>query len=218
MAQGSHRPTMSAPLTVIDHPLVQIRLTRLRDATTGHEEFRRCVHEITRLMAYEITRNWETSTYPIRTPLTETTGISLLHPPVLAPILRAGLGMLHGMLEVLPEARVGHIGLFRNEETKLPESYYLRTPEDLTQSKVVLLDPMLATGNSAVAAAQQLKDLGSAQILFACIISAPEGIACFQAAHPDIPIFTAAIDQGLTDTAYITPGLGDAGDRYFGTV
>ena len=218
MAQGSHRPTMSAPLTVIDHPLVQIRLTRLRDATTGHEEFRRCVHEITRLMAYEITRNWETSTYPIRTPLTETTGISLLHPPVLAPILRAGLGMLHGMLEVLPEARVGHIGLFRNEETKLPESYYLRTPEDLTQSKVVLLDPMLATGTSAVAAAQQLKDLGAAQILFACIISAPEGVACFQAAHPDIPIFTASVDQGLTDTAYITPGLGDAGDRYFGTL
>jgi uracil phosphoribosyltransferase len=209
---------MSASLTIISHPLVQIRLTRLRDADTGHEEFRRCVHEITRLMAYEMTRNWETSPLPIRTPLTETIGTTLLHPPVLAPILRAGLGMLHGMLEMLPEARVGHIGLFRNEETKLPESYYLRAPEDLSQAKVCLLDPMLATGNSAVAAAQQLKELGARQIIFACILAAPEGIARFQAVHPDIEIYTAAVDDGLTSNAYITPGLGDAGDRYFGTV
>lgn len=209
---------MSAPVTVIDHPLVKIRLTKLREAGTGHEEFRRCVHEITRLMGYEITRNWETTQFPIETPLTKTIGTALLHPPVLAPILRAGLGMLHGMLEVLPESRVGHIGLFRNEETKLPESYYLRAPEDLTQAKVVLLDPMLATGNSAVAAVDQLRSLGAKQIIFACLLCAPEGIAKFQAAHPDVPIFTAAIDEGLTSNAYITPGLGDAGDRYFGTI
>ena len=208
---------MTAPLTIISHPLVQIRLTRLRDVSTGHEEFRRCVHEITRLMAYEMTRHWATAPVTIRTPLAETIGTALLHPPVLAPILRAGLGMLHGMLEVLPEARVGHIGLFRNEETKLPESYYLRAPEDLSEAKVCLLDPMLATGNSAVAAAQQLKDLGARRISFACLLAAPEGIKTFQAAHPDIRIFTAAVDDGLTDNAYITPGLGDAGDRYFGT-
>lgn len=209
---------MHDSVTVISHPLVQTRLTKLREASTGHEEFRRCVHEVTRLMAYEITRNWATKTQRISTPLTEMDGTVLEHPPVLAPILRAGLGMLHGMLEVLPEARVGHIGLFRNEETKMPESYYLRAPEDLTTCTVVLLDPMLATGNSAVSAAQQLKDLGARRILFACIIAAPEGIACMQQAHPDIPIFTAAVDAGLTQTAYITPGLGDAGDRYFGTL
>lgn len=209
---------MQDSVTVISHPLVQTRLTRLRDASTGHEEFRRCVHEVTRLMAYEITRNWATRTQRISTPLTEMDGTVLEHPPVLAPILRAGLGMLHGMLEVLPEARVGHIGLFRNEETKMPESYYLRAPEDLTTCTVVLLDPMLATGNSAASAAQQLKDLGARHVIFACIIAAPEGIACLQQAHPDIPIFTAAVDAGLTQSAYITPGLGDAGDRYFGTL
>ncbi len=209
---------MTAPLTIISHPLVQIRLTRLRAATTGHEEFRRCVHEITRLMAYEITREWLTSPVAIRTPLTEMVGAQLSHPPVLAPILRAGLGMLHGMLEVLPEARVGHIGLFRNEETKLPESYYLRAPAGLADAQVCLLDPMLATGNSAVEATSQLKSLGARQILFACLLAAPEGIRCFQTAHPDVPIFTAAVDDGLTSTAYITPGLGDAGDRYFGTL
>ena len=209
---------MSAPLTIISHPLVQIRLSRMRDETTGHEEFRRCMHEITRLMAYEITREWETTTYPMRTPLKETLGTALLHPPVLAPILRAGLGMLHGMLEVLPEARVGHIGLFRNEETKLPESYYLRAPEDLSASKVVLLDPMLATGTSAVAAVSQLRSLGANQIIFACMLCAPEGLETFRREHPDVPIFAAAVDEGLTDRSYITPGLGDAGDRYFGTL
>lgn len=209
---------MNAALTIIGHPLVQIRLTRLRDKDTGHEEFRKCVHEITRLMAYEITRCWETSPHRVQTPLDFTAGCVLRRMPVLAPILRAGLGMLHGMLEILPEARVAHIGMFRNEQTKQPESYYFRAPCGLKGADVVLLDPMLATGNSAAAAVSQLKEMGADRICFACIIAAPEGVERFQAEHPEIPIFAAALDQRLTGTAYITPGLGDAGDRYFGTL
>lgn len=209
---------MTAPLIIIDHPLVQVRLARLRDAAASHAEFRQCVHAITRLMAYEITRDWETQERKVQTPLTSTQGRELQRTPVLAPILRAGLGMLHGMLEVLPEARVAHIGMFRNEETKQPESYYFRAPCGLDGADTVLLDPMLATGNSAAAAASQLREMGANRLRFACIIAAPEGVQRFHQAHPDIPVFTAALDAGLTSTAFITPGLGDAGDRYFGTV
>lgn len=205
-------------VTVVDHPLVQIRLGRMRDRASGHEVFRLSVHEIARLMAFEITRHWEMRRVPVQTPLAMASGAEFIRTPVLAPILRAGLGMLHGMMEVLPEARVGHIGMFRNEETKRPESYYFKTPPSLTSSEVLLLDPMLATGHSAAAAASQLREMGADHITFACIISAPEGIAEFSRQHPNIPIFTAAVDEGLTDTAFITPGLGDAGDRYFGTV
>jgi len=208
---------MSAPLTIISHPLVQTRLSCMRNVATGHEDFRRCMHEITRLMAYEITKDWETTRYSMRTPLTETEGIALLHPPVLAPILRAGLGMLQGILSLLPDALIGHIGMARNEETKRPESYYLKLPPGIGGADVLLVDPMLATGHSGAAAAANLKEAGAKRIAFVTILATPEGIAVFQGAHPDIPIFTASIDDGLTPNAYITPGLGDAGDRYFGT-
>jgi uracil phosphoribosyltransferase len=152
---------MNASVTIIDHPLVQTRLATLRDSCTGHEEFRRSLHHITRMMAYEVMRAWETRPVEIQTPLAQAAGRVLAHPPVLAPILRAGLGMLQAMQEVLPEARVAHIGMYRNEETKLPETYYFRAPDNLADAQVVLLDPMLATGNSASAAASKLKQMGA---------------------------------------------------------
>jgi uracil phosphoribosyltransferase len=204
--------------TLIDHPLVQTRLATLRDAHTAPAEFRRCLHDITRMMAYEIMRPWATEPVQVTTPLTTMECRRLVHPPILAPILRAGLGMLHAMQEVLPEAKVAHIGMYRNEETKRPESYYFRAPAQLAGSEVVLLDPMLATGHSACAAAEKLIAMGAERISFACIICAPEGLAEFQTTHPNIPVYAAACDAGLTDRAFITPGLGDAGDRYFGTV
>jgi uracil phosphoribosyltransferase len=204
-------------VTLFDHPLVQTRLATLRDRSTSSAEFRRCLHDITRMMAYEILRTWETVPVSVTTPLAQTTCRKLARPPVLAPILRAGLGMLHALQDMLPEAHVAHIGMYRNETTKLPETYYFNSPTNLGEAQVVLLDPMLATGNSAVAAATKLKEAGAKHLSFACIICAPEGLAAFQAAHPDVPIFAAAQDAGLTDIAYITPGLGDAGDRYYGT-
>ncbi len=205
-------------LTILDHPLVQTRLADLRHVDTGSPKFRRCLHDITRMMAYEILRNWPTEDVEVQTPLALAHGRRLSRVPVLAPILRAGLGMLHAFQEILPEAKVAHIGMYRNEETKLPESYYFSAPQGLGMAQIVLLDPMLATGNSAVAAVDKLKALGATNLSFACIIAAPEGLKTFSEAHPDVPIFTAACDDGLTETAYITPGLGDAGDRYFATV
>lgn len=205
-------------VTVIDHPLIRARLTQLRDETTGHEVFRRCLHEISQLMLFEITRSFETDTVEVKTPLTTATGYEPARPIVLVPILRAGLGMLRGLLHILPDAHIGHIGMFRNEETLMPETYYCKLPSNIAEAEVILIDPMLATGNSSAAAVHQLLEQGATRIHFLSLLSAPEGIAHFNDLHPSIPIFTAALDERLNEVGYIVPGLGDAGDRYFGTI
>ena len=204
-------------LTVLDHPIVHDRLARLRHRDTEPEAFRRALHQISRILACEAARLLPLRDTETPTPLTIARTKELARPVVVVPILRAGLGMVHGVLDLLPEARVGHIGLARNEETHLPEAYYHKMPPAITGADVFLVDPMLATGNSAVEAATQIKAAGALRLIFLSIIAAPEGVATFEAAHPDVPIFTAALDDGLTPRAYITPGLGDAGDRYCGT-
>lgn len=204
-------------LTLVDHPVVHDRLARLRHRDTGPEGFRAAVHQISGMVAYEACRLLTLRETETPTPLVPAKTRQLARPVVVVPILRAGLGMLQGVLELLPEARVGHIGIARNEETKLPESYYSKFPPGLGGADVFLVDPMLATGHSAAAAASQLRAAGAARLIFLSIIAAPEGYAHFHTAHPDIPVFTAAMDDGLTAAAFITPGLGDAGDRYCGT-
>jgi uracil phosphoribosyltransferase len=189
----------------------------MRRADTPLGEFRRNLRELAVLMTFEVTRSLPTLPRLIQTPLAEMSGTRLARPVVLAPILRAGLGLLDGMLEILPESAVAHIGLFRNEETRLPESYYFKAPIDLSGAEVIVADPMLATGGSAVAAIHQLKKAGAESLRYVCLVSCPPGIATLQAEHPEVPIFTAAIDPELNDRAYIVPGLGDAGDRFFGT-
>ena len=174
--------------------------------------------ELATLMAFEVTRSLDAAPHRIRTPLAEHEGARLARPIVLAPILRAGLGMLEGMLKILSDASVAHIGLYRNEETHLPESYYFKAPVHLADADVIVADPMLATGGSATAAICQLKERGARSLRYACLVSCPPGIAHLQKEHPDVPIYTAAIDPELNAQAYIVPGLGDAGDRYFGTV
>lgn len=204
-------------LTIVDHPLVHDRLARLRHRDTGPEEFRRAVHQISQMLAYEATRQLPLRETETPTPLVTARTRALARPVVVVPILRAGLGMLHGVLELLPEARVGHIGLARNEETHLPVSYYAKVPPRMDEADVLLVDPMLATGHSATEAATQLKAAGARHLIFVSIIAAPKGYYHFHSVHPDIPVFTAAVDDGLTPAAFITPGLGDAGDRYCGT-
>ena len=205
-------------LTVIDHPVIQDRLARLRDSRTAPEAFRRAVHELAMLMAFEATRALPVRDATVITPVAEAKVKVLARPVVVVPILRAGLGMVQGLLELLPEAHVGHIGMARDEETHLPESYYCKLPACLPEADVLLVDPMLATGHSGAAAAACLKRAGARRIVFVTILSTPEGMAVFEKEHPDVPVFTAALDAGLTDNAFITPGLGDAGDRYFGTL
>ena len=204
-------------LTVVDHPIIHDRLTRMRHRDTGPEEFRRAVHQISAMLAYEAARLLAVREIETPTPLVTARTKVLARPVIVVPILRAGLGMLHGVLELLPEARIGHIGMARNEETKLPESYYRKVPPRMAEADVLLVDPMLATGHSAAAAAGQLKADGAERIIFLAIIAAPEGYENFHRLHPDIPVLTAALDDGLTPAAFITPGLGDAGDRYCGT-
>ena len=189
---------------VVQHSLVRDRLARLRHCETEPEAFRRAVHQLAQLVAAEAMRDLEVREEERRTPLAATRVEVLARPVVLVPILRAGLGMLQGVLELVPEAQVGHIGLYRNEETHRPESYYAKLPAGLGEGEVFLLDPMLATG--------------ARRIRFLSVIAAPEGVRCFAAKHPDVAVYTAALDEGLTSAAYITPGLGDAGDRYFGTL
>ena len=205
-------------VTVLDHPLIRARLTRLRDKTTGHDEFRRSLHEIAELMAFEVTRSFETREVEVATPITTTTGYEAARPVVLVPILRAGLGMLEGLLRVIPDAHVGHIGMYRDKETLQPKNYYCKMPPNLAEADVILIDPMLATGNSGTEAARQLLAQGATRIHFLSLLSAPEGIKHFHDLQPDIPIYTAAIEEKLNKVGYIVPGLGDAGDRYFGTV
>jgi uracil phosphoribosyltransferase len=211
-------PIIPPGVTVVDHPLVKIKLTELRAAETTSATFRLRLSELATLMAFEVTRSLGARPHLIRTPLAEYEGSALARPIVLAPILRAGLGMLEGMLKILSDASVAHIGLYRNEVTHLPESYYFKAPPRISEADVIVADPMLATGGSATAAITQLKQCGALSLRYVCLVSCPPGIANLQAAHPDVPIFTAAIDPELDSRAYIVPGLGDAGDRYFGTV
>ncbi|KCV82053.1 uracil phosphoribosyltransferase [Actibacterium atlanticum] len=209
---------MIDPLTVVDHPLVQHKLTLMRDQNTPSAEFRRLLREISQLLAYEVTRELAMTTRRIETP------IETINAPVLAgkklaliSILRAGNGLLDGILELVPGARVGFVGLYRDEETLEPVQYYFKVPEHLDDRMVIAVDPMLATGNSSVAAIDLLKKAGATNIRFLCLLAAPEGIKRMQEAHPDVPIVTASVDEKLNDHGYIVPGLGDAGDRMFGT-
>ncbi|GAA6197530.1 uracil phosphoribosyltransferase [Pseudophaeobacter sp.] len=209
---------MSEHLTVVDHPLVQHKLTLMRDKGTSTSEFRRLLHEITQLLAYEITRELPVTHTTIDTPM-ETMDSPILAGKKLAlvSILRAGNGMLDGVLELVPSARVGFVGLYRDEETLQPVQYYFKAPKELGDRMVIAVDPMLATGNSSAAAIDLLKEAGATNIRFLCLLAAPEGVARMKEAHPDVPIVTASLDRELNDKGYIMPGLGDAGDRMFGT-
>lgn len=207
-----------ANIVVLDHPLVQHKLTRLRQATTSTAGFRRLTREISLLMAYEATRDLPLEEVEIETPLERTTGRMLSGKKLcFVSVLRAGNGILDGMLDLVPAARVGHVGLYRDHATLEPVEYYLKLPDDIAARVCIVVDPMLATGHSAIAAVSRLKAAGAQQISFVCLLAAPEGLARFTAAHPDVKLITAAIDRELDGNGYIRPGLGDAGDRLFGT-
>lgn len=208
---------MTENVRIVDHPLVATGLSVLRARATAPEVFRRHVQEIAILLFVEASRSWPTKEIEVETPLASCAGAVLAKPIVLVPILRAGLGMLDGILRVAPKASVGHIGLYRDAETLRPVSYYQRLPANVGVANVLLLDPMLATGHSACEAASILKAQGARNIQFLCIVACPAGVQQFQSEHPDVPIITATIDPELNDHGYIVPGLGDAGDRYFGT-
>ena len=203
---------------VIEHPLVQHKLTLMRKRDASTSTFRRLLNELASLMAYEVTRDMPTQAVQIETPLeTMTARVIDGKKLVFVSILRAGTGLLDGMLAVVPGARVGHVGLYRDPATLQPVEYYFKMPQEMGERDVVVLDPMLATGNSAAAAITRLKTLKPRSIKFVCLLTCPEGVAALQKAHPDVPIYTAAIDRQLNDHGYILPGLGDAGDRIFGT-
>jgi uracil phosphoribosyltransferase len=202
----------------IDHPLVQHKLTLLRQKDRSTNSFRRLLHEISMLMAYEVTRDMPTQMIDIETPM------EAMRSPVIdgkktvfVVIMRAGSGFLDGMLEVVPGARVGHVGLYRDPKTLVAVEYYFKMPQDMHERDAIVLDPMLATGNSAVAAVDRLKESGPKSIRFVCLLAAPEGLATFHRHHPEVPVYTAAVDRQLDEHGYIVPGLGDAGDRLFGT-
>jgi uracil phosphoribosyltransferase len=209
---------MNPDYTVITHPLIQHKLTFMRNENTTTDNFRRLLREISQMLAYEVTRDLPTEMTTINTPL------ATIESPVisgkklcLVSILRAGNGMLDGMLDVLPAARIGHIGLYRDPETLEPVEYYFKMPDDIGARLVIVVDPMLATGNSAIAALHRLKESGANTIKYVCLLASPEGMAALRTAHPDVPVVTAAVDERLNDHGYIVPGLGDAGDRMFGT-
>lgn len=209
---------MSGNLTIVDHPLIQHKLTLMRDVGTPTAVFRQLLREISTLLAYEVTRNLNMTTRRIETPIQE------MDAPVLdgrklalVSILRAGNGLLDGMLDLIPSARVGFVGLYRDEETLEPVQYYCKLPGEISDRLVIAVDPMLATGNSSAAAIDLIKEQGATNIRFLCLLAAPEGIKRMQEAHPDVPIVTAAVDERLNEKGYIVPGLGDAGDRMFGT-
>ncbi len=204
-------------LILIDHPLVKRDLTVLRDRSTPGNLFRAVLRRTASLMAYEVTRDLKTKKKMIMTPLERTEGHLVSQPIVLVPILRAGLGLVGGFVEVIPDAKVGHIGLFRNEETLQPVDYYFKVPKKLSQSMVFVLDPMLATGGSGTAAVQFLKERGARTIRFVSLVAAPQGVRTITKEHPDIIVYTCALDRTLNKRGYILPGLGDAGDRMFGT-
>lgn len=206
------------PLKTFDHPLIQHKLALIRDEKTGSKEFRELVEEISMLMAYEVTRDFPLEEVEVKTPVSIAKTKMIAGRKVgLIPILRAGLGMVDGMLKLIPAAKVGHIGLYRDPETLKPVEYYCKLPTDLMERELIILDPMLATGGSAAAAITFLKDYGAKHIKLVCLIAAPEGIALVEKEHPEIDIFVAGVDEKLNDHSYIVPGLGDAGDRLFGT-
>ncbi len=202
---------------LIDHPCVQHKLAIIRDADTGHKRFRELATEITKFICYEALKNIKTREVAVQTPVAEATCRKLDTDLVVVPILRAGVGMLEGILELVPTARVGFVGLYRDEETKLPVTYYERFPTQIKGGTCIIIDPMLATGGSTAAAIDKLKENGAESIVVVCIVTCPEGIALVESEHPDVPIYAAAIDQKLDERKYIVPGLGDAGDRLFGT-
>jgi uracil phosphoribosyltransferase len=211
-------PMSERELYVLRHPLIQHKLTLLRQKDRSTSSFRRLLHEIAMLMAYEVTREMPTQLVQIETPL------ATMQAPmidgkktVFVVVMRAGAGLLDGMLEVIPGARVGHVGLYRDPKTLVAVEYYFKMPHDMHERDAIVLDPMLATGNSAVAAVERLKETGPRSIRFVCLLAAPEGIRNFHDHHPDVPVYTAAVDSHLNDHGYIVPGLGDAGDRLFGT-
>ncbi len=205
-------------VTVVDHPLVAHKLTLMRRRETSTKSFRVLLKEISLLLAYEATRDLELMKIEIETPITTTMAPTLAGKKlVFAPILRAGMGLLEGMLELVPSARVAHVGLYRDPKTLTAVEYYFKAPEDLSERLVIVLDPMLATANSATAAIERLKEAGAQNLRFVCLLAAPEGIGKLRGDHPDVPIFTAAIDNHLNEHGYIVPGLGDAGDRIYGT-
>lgn len=209
---------MTKNVFVMDHPLIQHKLTYLRDKRTGSKQFRELVSEIAMLMCYEATRDLPLKDVKIETPMMQaTTKVIAGRKLAFVPILRAGLGMVDGVLNLIPAAKVGHIGMYRDPETHIPVDYYCKLPSDLSERDVVVLDPMLATGGSAIDAVEKIKTFNPRSIKFMCIIAAPEGIKAFTERHPDIQVYCAGMDEKLNDHAYILPGLGDAGDRIFGT-
>ena len=205
-------------LHIVDHPLIQHKLTKMRDAETGSKDFRELLDEISMLLGYEVTRDFPLTDVKIKTPVTKTTGKVISGKKVaIVPILRAGLGMVNGLVTLLPVAKIGHIGLYRDEKTHKPVFYYCKLPEDIDQRIVIVCDPMLATGGSASDAITMLKEKGCKNIRLMCLVAAPEGVETLTKAHPDVEIYTASLDEKLNRHAYIVPGLGDAGDRLFGT-
>jgi uracil phosphoribosyltransferase len=205
-------------LKVVEHPVLADRLSVLRDRNTTHGAFRQALFEASAIMAVEVARELPVREVEIETPLEATRGVRLREEVAVVPVLRAGLGMVDGFLRLLPDARVGHVGIYRDEEEHVPIQYYERLPPGLPSARVYVLDPMLATGGSAVSALNHLKRAGARHPELVCLVSAPEGLAAVEAEHPEVPIWTAAIDRELDENAYIRPGLGDAGDRVFGTV
>ncbi|MCK0470040.1 uracil phosphoribosyltransferase [Halalkalibacter sp. APA_J-10(15)] len=203
---------------VFDHPLIQHKLTYIRDKSTGTKEFRELVDEVSGLMAFEITRHLPTQEVTIETPVGKATSKTIAGKKLgLVPILRAGLGMVDGILRMIPAAKVGHVGLYRDPETLKPVEYYVKLPNDVNERELIVIDPMLATGGSAIDAITSIKKRGATSIKLMCLVAAPEGVAAVQMAHPDIDIYLAAMDEKLNEKGYIVPGLGDAGDRLFGT-
>ena len=205
-------------VTVVDHPLIQHKLSLMRHRDTGAARFRALLREISLLLGYEVTRDLALEMQPVETPLaTMEAPILSGGKPVLISVLRAGNGLLDGMLDLLPSARVGHVGLYRDPETLVAVEYYFKVPEDLDDRLVIVLDPMLATAHSAIAAVERVREAGARQLKMVCLIAAPEGLEAFRAAHPDVHVYTAAVDERLDDHGYIVPGIGDAGDRLYGT-
>ena len=204
-------------ITVLNHPLITHKLTIMRKEDTNTKNFRQNLDEIAGLMAYEITRDLKLEPITIQTPVVEYDTFELNKDIVLVPIIRAGLGMVDGILELIPNAKVGHVGVYRDEETLMPHEYFAKFPENLDEAEVLVLDPMLATGGSADAAIEMVKKRGAKNIKLVCLVGAPEGVELVQKAHPDVDIFLAALDSHLNENGYIVPGLGDAGDRIFGT-
>ena len=209
---------MDDKVFVMNHPLIQHKLTIMRDKNTSVKDFRECAHEIGLLLGYEATKEMELEDFEIETPITKMTGKKMKRQIALVPILRAGLGMVDALMDIIPAAKIGHIGLYRNEETLEPVEYYCKLPTDVADRQVLVLDPMLATGGSAIDAISMIKKRNVTRIKFVCIIAAPAGIEALRKAHPDVDIYCGAVDEKLNENGYIVPGLGDAGDRLFGTL